>query len=639
MPTCPRCSNCSMRAWPTTRGPRRWRWWRRCGRRPPGGTGPPWPGRWANSSPPGWWRWCGPAWRTSTPPTSPNRCTGPTSRRSGRARRSWRRCSGTSVRRGSRRRTSRRCWPGWTCGPSSPPTRRSRPASRFWPTAAVWPRRCRRPKVPGGAAGWRRPSNCCGSPTRSGSSGPPRSTRPGRCCGIWSASGATSSRRSSRTSPAWPAAPAPTCRCRRPPCVSAPGSAATGTATRSSPPRSRSTVLAAQRERAVALLSDAVEDLVEALSVSTRTAAVSPELERNLVADAAVLPDVAAAFGRRNADEPYRFKCSYIRARLANTAARATNGAAHKPGVDYAEAGELIEDLDVMRRSLEANRCEGLAGASLARALRLAQSVGLQLATMDVREHASAHHTALASLYGRLGEDYDLLDRPARTARLASELLGRRPAHQPGRRPRRRRRPDDGGVPDPAPGAGPLRRCGGRELHRVDVPGRRRSPRPGRAGPRGGPRRRALPEWAGSASCRCSRPSTSCAGPERCSTRPCRSRPTGGWWRCGATARRSCSATPTPTSSAESPPRRGRSTAPSGRCATSPPTTACTCGCSTAGAAPSAEAAVPPDGRSSPSPSARSTGRSRSPSRARSSPTSTWCPNWPASTSRWPRRR
>jgi phosphoenolpyruvate carboxylase len=190
-------------------------------------------------------------------------------------------------------------------------------------------------------------------------------------------------------------------------------------------------VLAQQRERAVALLTETVEDLVEALSVSTRTAAVSAELEQSLAADAVTLPEVAAAYGRRNADEPYRLKCSYIRTRLANTADRAGSGAAHRPGVDYSDVGQLVADLGVMRRSLEANRCEGLAGASLARALRLAHTVGLQLATMDVREHASAPHGVLAALYGRLGEDYDLLERPARTARLAAELLGRRPLTSP----------------------------------------------------------------------------------------------------------------------------------------------------------------------------------------------------------------
>lgn len=190
-------------------------------------------------------------------------------------------------------------------------------------------------------------------------------------------------------------------------------------------------VLAQQRERAVAVLSEAVEDLVEALSVSTHTAGISAELAQSLAADELALPEVAATYGERNADEPYRLKCSYIRARLANTAVRASNGAAHRPGVDYAGPAELIEDLDVMRRSLEENRCERLAAASLGRVLRLAQTVGLQLATMDVREHAVAHHRAVGSLYGRLGEDYDGIDRPARTGRLAAELSGQRPLTSP----------------------------------------------------------------------------------------------------------------------------------------------------------------------------------------------------------------
>jgi phosphoenolpyruvate carboxylase len=190
-------------------------------------------------------------------------------------------------------------------------------------------------------------------------------------------------------------------------------------------------VLAQQRQRAVALLTEAVENLVEALSVSTRTAGVSAELEAGLATDAVLLPDVAATYGRRNADEPYRLKCSYIRARLAHTAARAGSGAPHRPGIDYGTAGELIEELEVMRRSLEQHRCEGLAGASLTRVVRLAHAVGLQLATMDVREHASAHHETLRALYDRLGEDYAALERPDRTRRLSRELIGRRPLTSP----------------------------------------------------------------------------------------------------------------------------------------------------------------------------------------------------------------
>jgi phosphoenolpyruvate carboxylase len=61
--------------------------------------------------------------------------------------------------------------------------------------------------------------------------------------------------------------------------------------------------------------------------------------------------------------------------------------------------------------------------------MRTARSTGLQLATMDVREHAARHHDALAALYRRLGTEpaYEGLDREARTKLLAGELAGGRP--------------------------------------------------------------------------------------------------------------------------------------------------------------------------------------------------------------------
>jgi phosphoenolpyruvate carboxylase len=189
-------------------------------------------------------------------------------------------------------------------------------------------------------------------------------------------------------------------------------------------------VLRLQREHALAHLVAAVEGLITELSTSTRQARVSSELEKSLEADAECLPEVHARFHRMNAEEPYRLKCSYIRQRLLNTAERLTGRSPHQPGLDYASADELLDDLEVMRRSLLENRGELIARGPLDRVIRVAAASRFGLATMDIREHARRHHTALAALVDRLhmlDRPYCELSRAARTRLLSGELVGPRP--------------------------------------------------------------------------------------------------------------------------------------------------------------------------------------------------------------------
>jgi phosphoenolpyruvate carboxylase len=69
----------------------------------------------------------------------------------------------------------------------------------------------------------------------------------------------------------------------------------------------------------------------------------------------------------------------------------------------------------------------------VATAVRVTAATGLHLATLDVREHAHAHHQALAALYRAVGEapDYADLDHMQRTEHLVTELDGRRPLRNP----------------------------------------------------------------------------------------------------------------------------------------------------------------------------------------------------------------
>ena len=189
-------------------------------------------------------------------------------------------------------------------------------------------------------------------------------------------------------------------------------------------------VLRLQRAHALENLVGMIDRLVVDLSTSTRLAPVSSELEKSLDADAQALPEVSPRLHRVNAEEPYRLKCSYIRQRLLNTAARETGRGASGPGPGYANSDELLDDLEVMRRSLLENQGELVARGPLDRAIRVAAASGFALATMDIRDHAGRHQRAVAALFERLpllDTPYCELSRAERAELLSAELLDPRP--------------------------------------------------------------------------------------------------------------------------------------------------------------------------------------------------------------------
>ncbi|MCK9894796.1 phosphoenolpyruvate carboxylase [Frankia sp. AgB32] len=189
-------------------------------------------------------------------------------------------------------------------------------------------------------------------------------------------------------------------------------------------------VLVLQHDFGLRLLTASVERLIRELTASTRVVRVSEELVASLAADREALPEVYDRFVRLNAAEPYRLKCSYVLARLVATRERLASGSPHVPGRDYPALSGLVEDLAVMRASLVESDGDLVANGELSRVIRTAGAMGLSLATLDIREHADAHHAALAAVYDQLGEldvPYASLDRDARRTLLSGELARRRP--------------------------------------------------------------------------------------------------------------------------------------------------------------------------------------------------------------------
>ncbi len=129
------------------------------------------------------------------------------------------------------------------------------------------------------------------------------------------------------------------------------------------------------RDRARALLVHRYRAEVRALAaeigVSSRLTSVSQELLDSIARDERELPEYTAEIGDQNLDEPYRRKLSFVWRRLQ----------------DGPHDG-LASDLDVVDRSLRANRGQRIADGSLAALRRRVELFGFELADVEVRVHA-----------------------------------------------------------------------------------------------------------------------------------------------------------------------------------------------------------------------------------------------------------
>jgi len=135
-----------------------------------------------------------------------------------------------------------------------------------------------------------------------------------------------------------------------------------------------------------------IDALSDRLSSSRRQNAVSPELLSRLVHYERTIPGVHLAWGPHNRAESYRRFLSYVFHRLQQSREPADAPAA------YRSAAEFEDDITLIRSSLLANRGARLARAGVDQLLRKVRTFGLNLHTLDIRQHARVHAKVIAEL-------------------------------------------------------------------------------------------------------------------------------------------------------------------------------------------------------------------------------------------------
>ncbi|MBL0351071.1 MAG: phosphoenolpyruvate carboxylase [Elusimicrobia bacterium] len=150
--------------------------------------------------------------------------------------------------------------------------------------------------------------------------------------------------------------------------------------------------LAEQRRTALAFYRTAVRDLQSLLTSSASAARVDPAVVKSLNKDRRALPELEDRLRHWERGEYYRAKLWAVEARLV----RAQSG--DKGG--YPGPAGLVDDLVLLRRSLEKNGGARTAHGALRTLERQVRLFGFHLARLDFRQHSGRVRAAAEALAG-----------------------------------------------------------------------------------------------------------------------------------------------------------------------------------------------------------------------------------------------
>ncbi len=159
---------------------------------------------------------------------------------------------------------------------------------------------------------------------------------------------------------------------------------------------------------------------------------ISDELRASLEADAQLFPERAEFVKTRYANQPYRQKMFFMYDKLTATLEDSQRPWRHerlpRAGI-YEDAAAFLEELRMVQESLRARGAERLADGRLARLVRQVEVFGFHLATLDIRQHAERHSSAMSELFERYGmaKVYEHWPEHRKVELLTEELLSPRP--------------------------------------------------------------------------------------------------------------------------------------------------------------------------------------------------------------------
>ncbi len=182
------------------------------------------------------------------------------------------------------------------------------------------------------------------------------------------------------------------------------------------------------RSNALALLHSRLVTLATRLSLSDRLQDVPTKLLNLLYPFRSSANETIRQALKRNPEESWRQAVNVLLLRLPP--AETPSAEANRSTGTYRSAQELISDLNLLCASLEAVGAHRLAEGDVHPIIRMAQTFGFSLASVDVRQNSQVYETAVAQLAAAAGletEGYATWPEERRTAFWNSELASPRP--------------------------------------------------------------------------------------------------------------------------------------------------------------------------------------------------------------------